>query len=273
MRSSPCPRRAAGREGGVALEGVTKWGTRAGVALVGLEVAGAISAAFADACRRHRPVRDRSGAVRDHRPQHRGDDAPRRGGLLAVEKDVKFTKNEGGLAGLEKGASFEPGFMSGMTGSLQSTLDRMKALDEAMAKMVQGGHAQDAQVAFNGLADAAAKQGVRRAAEGDAAADSQALDEAAKKGGDAGSPRPMPRSSTTSSPSSWPLCPRPRTCCGHDGGQGVQRLHEHRSGEPVGCRVAYQGVGLFKEKAASWTSIRRGARRTARRSCRRCRPT
>ena len=63
----------------------------------------------------------------------------------------------------------------------------MKALDEAMAKMVQGGHAQDAQVAFNGLADAAAKEGVSVEQLKEMLPQySQALDEAAKKGGDAG---------------------------------------------------------------------------------------
>jgi hypothetical protein len=132
----------------------------AGAALAGLEIANAVGRAFEDAAadtdKYAKSLEEfaQSGKETGEALRLAGKD------LKQFDKDVKFTNNSGGLEGLKKGASMEPGFMSAFNGSLQETLKRMQALDQAMATMVQSGHAQDAQQVFAALAVEAEKQGI-----------------------------------------------------------------------------------------------------------------
>lgn len=149
-----------GQKAGTALSFTTTWAARAGLAFAGLEVVNSIASAFATAA----PDVD----LLAKSLQNLADTGEKSGTLLKVagkdlsqfEHDVKFFKNLGGLAGAEKGASFEPGFMSAFDSSATKTLERMKAMDAALADLAKNGHAAEASKAFDLLAESAKKSGV-----------------------------------------------------------------------------------------------------------------
>ncbi len=81
--------------------------------------------------------------------------------LKQFGKDVKFIQGQGGLAKAGNLAHAESlAGLSGFDWSVSQSIERTKALDAALAQLVQSGNATRANEAFNTLAAAAARNHV-----------------------------------------------------------------------------------------------------------------
>lgn len=140
-----------GQKAATALGTVTKFAGRAALALTALEVASAVGRSFRDA----EPDTVKMAAALDKLAtsgEKAGEFARVFGtDMKQIQKDLKFIKNTGGLTEAIKGTAWEPGFLAGFDWSLQSTTDRVKGLDNALADMVNNGKSEQAAAAIKAL--------------------------------------------------------------------------------------------------------------------------
>jgi TP901 family phage tail tape measure protein len=152
----------AGEKAATGLSAVTKWGGRAAGVLAAVQIAGTL---LSTATARDAPNVDRMATALE-----RYATSGERAGELTKTfgknfqqfgKDIKFINSQGGLKGAGTAANIESLVgLSGFDFSVSKSLERMKALDDGLAALVQGGHAQEAAQLFQILAAQANNNGV-----------------------------------------------------------------------------------------------------------------
>lgn len=153
-----------GEKAAAGLEKTGKHARRAGAALVTLQIVGAIGEAFGDAAA---DVTLLASAMEDFSKKAKvsGEMARVYGGdLEQLNDDLKVLSNNT-LKDLERAASIETvggllPFAKLFDDSMTSTLERTKALDAAMAQLVQGGNAEAAAAQFEEIRRRAADAGI-----------------------------------------------------------------------------------------------------------------
>lgn len=145
----------AGKRASAMLGTTAKWATRAGVAFAALEVVNTVAGFFKPAAADTEQLAlslehlANAGEATGEATRLFGSDLKDVEGLLkSAWNNDAAGKVADGLEGLKKAASFEPGFLSGFDWSMQSKLDRMQALDAALASMASDGHGREAAQTF-----------------------------------------------------------------------------------------------------------------------------
>ena len=155
----------AGTRAARGLEVTTKWAGKAAAAFIAFEVAAAaVSAAGKDLNPQVEALGSgleewtRTGKVSGETARLLGDD------MSKLETALYDVGESGAWVGFTRGAA---GVIESMTGlgdvmddSLTKSKDRINALDQALAGMVQAGNAEQARAVFDKVAESAAKQGV-----------------------------------------------------------------------------------------------------------------
>ena len=151
-----------GQRAAAGLDRVAKATGRVAVALTAVQVASAALGSGVnpqiDALAKHLAEYGRTGKASGEATRIFGDDL---GKLDTALKDVAdsgaWSSFARGTAGLIEGFT---GLGSVMDDSLQHSKERLQALDQALAQLVQSGHSAEAKAAFDRIAESAAKQGV-----------------------------------------------------------------------------------------------------------------
>jgi len=150
----------AGERAARGLTVATKWAGRAGAAFATLEIVNTIAAQFrpaaadTDALARSLTNLANSGERAGEWTRIFGGD------MDQLKRDLKFTNSSGGIAGLKKAASIEPGFLAGFDWSTQASYEHMVALDKAFAQLASSGNSKEAAKAFEVITKAAKEQGI-----------------------------------------------------------------------------------------------------------------